>query len=497
MIIGCVTEPQYYQHDTKSFRINDQTPGNISNAISAVKSDIPSHYTGYYLLHDPIEALVARASLMSEAEHTIDIQYYIYKNDFTGSLLFEEAKKAADRGVRVRILLDDFGSFGIDDALIGLDQHPNIEVRLFNAFQRDRSLIGQLIFGFGSTTRRMHNKALIVDNQLSIIGGRNIGDEYFGANPDIVFEDLDVLLTNPATDEVSRSFDEFWNNVRSKPAHRLIRQSPVDHELIVKSRSFRHGFQIPNGKEYVKAVSQRLHLMQDRAGDIPFFWTESEVKFDSPTKVKKPRDRYDLMWSTSLQPVIDQLQKSLVIVTPYFVPGDAGVEFFRKLRAKGIEVTIITNSLESTDVPIVHSGYAPYRNELLDMGVVLYEVDGREKQKLEKDSLRSWFASRSSLHAKLFVFDDQTAFIGSPNFDPRSFYENTEIGVSLHSNDLAQVLDNALSDLVSEDAFRVMKVDNSLVWIKGDEVFHHEPGASWFKRTSNYLMRFLPVESQL
>ncbi|GAL33942.1 cardiolipin synthetase [Vibrio maritimus] len=168
--IAYLTEPQYYQHDTESFKINKHTPGNIGNSILEVKGDAPSHLTGYYLLHDPIEALIARASLMSEAEHTIDIQYYIYKSDFTGNLLFKEAKKAANRGVRVRILLDDFGSFGIDDVLITLDQHPNIEVRLFNAFQRNRSVISQLAFGFGSTTRRMHNKALIVDNQLSIIG---------------------------------------------------------------------------------------------------------------------------------------------------------------------------------------------------------------------------------------------------------------------------------------------------------------------------------------
>ncbi|GAL33941.1 cardiolipin synthetase [Vibrio maritimus] len=203
------------------------------------------------------------------------------------------------------------------------------------------------------------------------------------------------MLTNPATNDVSKSFDEFWNNVRSKPAHRLIRQSPIDHALFVNSSPLRDGFYIPNGKEYVKAVNQQLQSTQDKVNDLPFSWTESQVKFDSPTKVKKPRDRHDLRWSTELQPIIDQLQKSLVIVSPYFVPGKAGVEFFKTLRARNIEVTVITNSLESTDVPIAHSGYAPYREALLDMGVALYEVDGREKQKLEKDSLRSWFASRS------------------------------------------------------------------------------------------------------
>ncbi|WP_234495683.1 phospholipase D-like domain-containing protein [Vibrio maritimus] len=496
--LGCVTKPQHYHHTSGSIRVNKQAESDIASVIKMARRSQPSEQSGFRLLNDPVDALVTRAALISRAEHSVDIQYYIYKNDFSGALLLDEAKKAAERGVRVRILLDDFGSFGIDDVLITLDQHPNIEVRLFNAFRRNRTLIGQLTFGLGHTTRRMHNKALIIDNQVAIVGGRNIGDEYFGANPDIVFEDIDVLLTNPATNQISTSFDEFWNHERAKPASSLIRKVPLDKDIIAKTRSLKSASKIPETKNYIEAVSQKLADAKRDREELQLSWAFSEVKYDSPSKVTVARDRYDLMWSSQVSHMVDELEHQLTIVTPYFVPSKKGMNFFADLRRRGIQVTVITNSLKSTDVAIVHSGYSKYRKQLLDMGVTLYEIDGREKQKLDKDSLNAWFASRSSLHAKLFIFDQNTVFIGSPNFDPRSFYENTEIGVSIHSPELAIELNQALEDVVTVNAFRVtVDAHGGLMWTKGEERFDKEPGASWWKRTSNYLMRFLPVESQL
>nr|WP_086940397.1 phospholipase D family protein [Thaumasiovibrio occultus] len=495
--LSCST-PQQTEHSETEHHIAASTPGKIRDSIESLRPENAADLSGFYLLPDPINALVARAGIMRKAEHSIDVQYYIYRDDLTGQLLAGEMLYAAERGVKVRILIDDLGSYGIDTALMYLNAHPNIDIRLFNAFSRRHSMASQLVFGVGETSRRMHNKALIVDNQLSIVGGRNIGDEYFGANPNVVFDDLDVILTNPVTNDVSGMFDQYWNSPRAINLTDVLKQSVTEQELRAQYATLHEVYQEHAQHPYVKAITESAIFANAGVDAIPLSWAPAVLKADSAEKVEVSRDRHELMLASQLAPLVDSLNEQLLLISPYFVPGKEGVAFFQMLRDKGVDVTILTNSLESNDVSIVHSGYAKYRRELLEMGVKLYEIDGRSSEPVEKERLPDWFASRSSLHAKFFVFDNTATFIGSFNFDPRSFFENTEIGVTLYSPELAAQLTTEVQRMLDNYTFQVtLDENNDLRWQKGDEVFDTEPGAGWFKRTSNYLMRWLPVESQL
>ncbi len=487
------------EHTIKQYKVASTLPSSLLNTTTLIRpAEIPQSESGFVLLADPIDALVARASLMRKAEHTLDVQYYIYRNDLSGQILANEMLLAADRGVTVRLLLDDLGSYGNDDYLLVLSAHPNINIRLFNAFSRSRTMIGQLFTGFGKKTRRMHNKALIADNQFSILGGRNIGNEYFGANPDILFDDLDVLLSNPVTDDVSDLFDEFWNSPKARNvSEKMPKQYTGKHLNNVRGQLEQYLLQ-QSDSAYAKAVNSSLWVNANGLSEIPFNWAYTQLKADNAIKLSASRDEYDLMLAPQLEPLIHSLSERFIMVSPYFVPGEDGLKFFQSLRDKGIEVIVITNSLAANDVPIVHSGYAKYRNDLLEMGVIIHEADGRTIEKRKKNKFPDWFASHSSLHAKFFIFDDTTTFIGSFNFDPRSYYENTEVGVSIYSQSLSTDLAEEVLAILPTHTFEVsLDEKGNLQWKIGDETFDVEPGTSWFKRTANRFMGLLPVESEL
>ncbi|WP_087017255.1 phospholipase D family protein [Thaumasiovibrio subtropicus] len=497
-LLGCSNSTPS-EHPTKTEHIPKSTPSYLKQVTASLRTDhIANAKSGFFLLADPIDALVARAGLMRKAEHTLDVQYYIYKDDLAGQILAYEMLLAADRGVRVRLLLDDLGSYGNDKGIFALNAHPNIEIRLFNAFSRSRTMPGQLLTGFGEKTRRMHNKALIADNQFSIIGGRNIGNEYFGANPDILFDDLDVLLTNPVTDDVSGMFDEFWNSRKARDASEKI-DLEMDEAMLKSLRdSLERGLHLHADSDYAQAIANSTLVNENGLSDVQFDWAIAVLKADNAEKIAASRDEYALMLAPQMLPLVDGLSERFIMVSPYFVPGDDGVEFFRVLRQRDVEVIIITNSLASNDVAIVHSGYAKYRRDLLEMGVKLYEVDGRDIEKTKRSTIPDWFASRSSLHAKFFIFDDTATFIGSFNFDPRSYYENTEVGVAIYSNTLSVELADELLKILPLHTFEVsLNEDNKLQWQVGEEVFNTEPGTGWFKRTLNVMMGWLPVESEL
>ncbi|WP_221274572.1 phospholipase D-like domain-containing protein [Thaumasiovibrio subtropicus] len=490
-------EPLQAHHAVTSYCIPTDKAGKLRDAVQKQRGNQADSLTGHCLLHDPFDALAARIALIRNAEFTIDLQYYIYRNDTVGKLLAAELIKAAERGVRVRALIDDFGSQGLDDSIIHLHAHPNIEVRLFNAFCRKQNLYTQLLFGFGNTSRRMHNKSLTADNQVSIIGGRNIGDEYFGANPNVVFDDLDVLVTNPAADDISTAFDSFWNSSRAMAICDVIKEAGSHAALMAKFTAYQQLLDLENHNSFLRTFFRNPFLAVNDFSQLSFHWANAEVKADDVYKVSLPRCREDVMLSAQLMPLIESIEQQLVIVSPYFVPGEQGVAFFEHLTEKGIEVIIVTNSLASNDVPIVHAGYAKYRKALLKAGVNLYEIDGSVTNEKLRKSLPKWFASRSSLHAKFFVFDQAATFIGSFNFDPRSFFENTEIGVTLHCPALAIDTTDKLVAALRNGAFKLSIEKGSLSWRRGQQTCTKEPHTSWIKRVSNRLMGYLPIESQL
>ena len=392
---------------------------------------------GFLLLKNGLDAFVARAILTHHAERSIDLQYYLYHSDLVGYLFMDLLVKAAERGVRVRLLIDDMDLEGRDASLIALDSHPNIELRVFNPFDRDLGRIPQYVSGFGSVTRRMHNKSFTVDNQVTVVGGRNIGNEYFDADPTLEFADLDVLAIGGVVMDVSRSFDLYWNSELSYPATTIIDERPTEEDIKGMFKRLEEYAEQHKDSDYMNALQGSDLANKMRAKKVEYIYGNAVVVYDLPEKISSDRNATELHLMTQLEPYFEGIKNELIIFSPYFVPGKEGVEFFKMLADKGVRVKILTNSLASNDVSVVHAGYSKYRKALLRAGVELYEMDKKLTRKQRKEKKGVGGSSKASLHAKSFVLDREKVFIGSLNLDPRSFYENSEIGVIIKSAEMA------------------------------------------------------------
>ena len=462
--------------------------------------------SGFYLLDNGLDAFVARAALILAAEKSIDMQYYLYHPDLVGGLLADLLLQAADRGVRVRLLLDDMGLEGRDINLVTFSQHPNISVRIFNPFVRGSSRVTQLITRFGSVTRRMHNKSLTTDNQATIVGGRNIGNEYFSADPELAFGDMDVLAIGSVVDDISQSFDAYWNNPLSYPVE-LVSSQEADPEALGRARPLLEAYtNQPEAQQYIQALDASKFGRELKKDVVPFSWGKAVAVYDDPDKISADLDAKELHLATQLGPLINGLSSEFLMMSAYFVPGKEGVAFFEKLRSQGVKVRILTNSLASTDVAVVHCGYAKYRKDLLRAGVELYEVaidalpaGGRKQQVFGG-------ASKASLHAKSYIFDRQKLFIGSFNFDPRSADQNTELGIVFESPELGHKIGKNFDERKNKKVYQLRLVPDNyggddVEWVRkeaGREVVYRvEPDTSFLKRLMVSLMAFLPIESQL
>ncbi|MCG8688268.1 MAG: phospholipase D family protein, partial [Desulfobacterales bacterium] len=393
--------------------------------------------SGFHILDDGLDAFVARVVLARSAQRSLDIQYYLYHDDLIGRLFTEELFKAADRGVRVRLLVDDMDLKGRDIGATAIDSHPNIEVRIFNPFSRDVGRITQLITRLGSVTRRMHNKSFTADNQVSILGGRNIGNTYFNADPDLAFADLDVMCIGPVVEDVSDSFDLYWNSELSYPASVLAKETVTKEQYSQGRKELATFVALQSHSLYMKSLTQSNLAEKLRNNKVDYAWGDAQIVYDLPEKITAPTDHTEYHLVPQLTPYLEGVEKELIILSPYFVPGKAGSAFLIDLVKKGIKVKILTNSLASTDVSIVHAGYARYRERLLKGGVELYEVN-KKADSSKKTTFKG--SSKASLHAKSFIFDRKYIFIGSLNLDPRSFIQNTEIGVLFSSKDIGEQL---------------------------------------------------------
>ncbi len=463
--------------------------------------------SAFLLLDKGLDAFVARAVLARLAERSIDTQYYMIHGDHVGTLFVHELWKAAERGVHVRILLDDIDEGRRDMDIALFDAHPNIEVRIFNPFGRNVGRIWQYATGFGRQTRRAHNKSFTVDGQATILGGRNIGDEYFSRDPELEFQDLDVLGLGPVAAEVSRSFDDYWNSALSYPISSLVEGGPEEGEL----EGLRHRLEEKYARMNDSAYLHRLEnstLAQDISGRrVHWSWARARVIADPPEKLLHEVGDTRFQMLGELKPWFSSARKEVIILSPYFVPGKAGVEFLRQLRDRGVEVKILTNSLASTDVSIVHAGYVRYRKALLRAGVDLRELNklttADERKALKQERIGS---SKSSLHAKAFVVDRKLLFIGSLNLDPRSVSQNTEIGVLIQSPALAREVAREYDRQIDAAAFRLelKRLDDGreqLLWhgyVDGrPRTWTTEPMTSFWRRLGIGLMRWLPIESQI
>lgn len=479
---------------------------------TAFAAHIPPGESGFHLLHAGRAALAARLALAERAVHSLDVQYYLFHTDTSGKLVTAALLAAAERGVRVRILVDDIDSLDKDVRLATLDRHPNIEVRLFNPFRtRSTNLLvkaWQALRDHVRLNRRMHNKAFIADNQLAITGGRNIGDEYFEAHQGLDFVDLDVLAGGAIVDDLSRSFDAYWRDEAAVPASAL----PVAPDDARLQRATRRLDQLRSehaASEAGRALAAADPLPDLLAGRIPLHIAPADLIVDPPTKAREPDKPTARLLIGQLAGLwIDPRQRAL-IVSPYFVPGPMGMAYFRYWHHQGVQIDILTNAYSASDVPVVHAGYANYRIPLLQTGVSLYELKpmaepiGGRLRDLGSSS------SRASLHAKTFVFDDLHVFIGSFNFDPRSARLNTELGIVIHSPELAHEV-----TAIAEDAMRpersyqprlVESVDKpDEVRVQWHDTFQGEaritevePGTTPIQRGVLRVLQALPIEEHL
>jgi putative cardiolipin synthase len=504
LLAGCATLPENVNRP-ESFAYTDTGDTFIGKEFA---DEIAAHpgKSGFYLLGDGLDAFVARAVFAHLAERSIDVQYYLYHADLVGRLLTDQLLKAADRGVRVRLLVDDMDLEGRDFSIAAADSHPNLEVRIFNPFSRKTGRISQFVTRMGSVTRRMHNKSFTVDGQVTILGGRNIGNEYFEADPNLEFADLDVIAVGPAAREVSTAFDRYWNSELAYPVSALVDTPPTPEQVEEKSRQLRDFVAGQADSAYLQALRNSDLARKLRDDEVQFSWGDAVVVYDQPEKLLHDAGKTELHLAPQLRPFVEGVDKELILFSPYFVPGKAGTAFLTQLVERGVRVRILTNSLASNDVSIVHSGYAKYRKPLLRGGVELYEMNKRLTRERRKEKKGTGGSSKASLHAKSFVFDREHVFIGSLNLDPRALVHNTEIGVVLDSREIAEEMGDWFDKNIERLAFRLeLKRDEdgseSLLWhglVDGQpQTFAVEPYTGFWKRFGTGFLRLLPIESQL
>jgi len=508
VLSGCASLPTDVERTYSSRSDHDGEPSRIASRVAPYLRKHPGK-SGFWLLGNGLEAFAARVLLAEAADRTIDVQYYLYHNDVTGRILTHHLVRAADRGVRVRLLLDDMATKGIDTPLATLDAHPNIEVRIVNPYA-SRGFRGlETLARFDAITRRMHNKSFTVDNLMTVVGGRNIGDEYFGTHENVNFGDIDVLATGPAAGEVGKQFDLYWNSPLAYPIQ-FLADAPGDLERL---RSELKEFEDAHrDSPYARRVRESGLLRDFVAGTLDFQWGQALVFYDLPEKLTTdPEDRSTHMAPKVLPATLGALKRDLLIFSPYFVPGEHGVLILTDLERRGVQVRVLTNSLASTDVGLVHAGYAKYRKPLLRGGVEIYEfkpdVDTTRKGKFTK--LRG--SSGASLHAKTSVYDEEALFVGSANLDPRSGKLNTELGILFQSEPLARGLADWFDANKASIAYRVSldrshcseqeRCDGKLLWTDEAEraavVYVRDPQTGALMRFFVSLVSLLPIEGQL
>jgi putative cardiolipin synthase len=464
----------------------------------------------FYPLGPGPDALAVRMALARAAQKTLDLQYYSFVADTTGSALLGELIDAADRGVRVRLLIDDIHTEKQDKLWASLDAHPNIEVRLFNPFAHRSARWIDMTFDFGRLDRRMHNKQMEADNLVGVVGGRNIGDVYFSARPDIDFSDLDVMVAGPVVQAASKVFDQYWNSESAYPVAALLAEGKEAPEEL---RRFRKGIEasgdIARASPFVQELLDSGLARGIEVGHLPGYVGSARVIADQPDKIESDPNDPSTHAIPRLRALMEKAQTELLLISPYFVPDNDTGKWLAGIAARGVKVRVLTNSFAATDVSAVHAGYAPHRAALLRAGIELYELKPTANAELTRDRGRktSTFASsRATLHAKAYVVDRRLLFVGSPNLDPRSNRLNTEMGVVLDSPTLSAWLVEAVDRRLPDIAWHVsLRRDEdgreSLTWTTNERgkavTTDKEPGMSVWQHIGIDFLGLLPVEDEL
>jgi cardiolipin synthase C len=460
--------------------------------------------SGFRLLVSGQEAFLARAVLAQTAQHTLDLQYYSISRDATATILLHAAMRAAERGVRVRLLIDDLDTAGRDADLAALSAHPNVQVRVFNPFLRRGPFAIARLLDFmadgARLNRRMHNKLWIADNAAAVVGGRNLGDAYFNAHDENDFADLDVLATGPVVTQVSRSFDEYWNSESAVPIAAFVGDLPAAR-LELALAQMQSQVERFRDSEYARALRTTDFARLLSEGRLALVAGRASVLYDPPAKASDANGQANRIAQT-VRPRLEDARAEVLLVSPYFVPSERGIGVLCTLARRGVRVAVLTNSLASTDAPVVHAGYARHRPRLLQCGVELHELrPGTARSR----SGRTGLSSGGSLHAKAMVIDRTLVVVGSMNLDPRSRLSNTEVVVSIESVVLGGRLSALFEEATSLDqAFSVELVQPGdeqpvLAWIGREHDrpvrYTSEPLAGWWRHiVSGVLGSLIPEE---
>jgi putative cardiolipin synthase len=474
LISACVGLPRHVEK-TRSEALTDPDTTTLGRLMAA--EDPNKNLSGIRLLSSGEEALADLIALADHAERTLDIQYYIVQQDESGRLLLHHVLLAAERGVRVRLLVDDLNTAGEDRRLMHLGEHPNLEVRVFNPFPGGRFATWTRFVASATDIRRinhrMHNKLFVADDALAITGGRNIGDQYFTRDQRSNFIDLDVVAAGAIVPQLSASFDAFWNSKYAYPIASLA--SPVSAE--------------PSPLPLIDtAMAANVNWLAREldSRSVPLIWVPATVLADRPAKIaSETSPDEDVTIANDLSTLMRAAKQELIVISPYFVPGKDGMALFTQLVRQGVHIRILTNSLASTDSPLVDTGYARYRVQLLKLGVELSEV--RPKLGQKRARFHPFRSANASLHAKALVIDQKIVFIGSMNMDARSAHTNSELGLVIRSTEIARQVTSLLDDISADGSYKLQLVghSNSIEWSSG------EPGAeqTWYTDPETTLLQ--------
>jgi putative cardiolipin synthase len=496
LLAACRTLPADLPLEPPAQALAPAASGPLAELERAVRARVGDERSGFRLLDWNGDALRWRLALIDGATRSLDLQYYLWYGDASGSLLSEAVLRAADRGVRVRVLVDDLMSSGEEDLVsAAANAHPNVELRLFNPWRRRSG--GPLSRGLEFLARmdrlnsRMHNKLTVADNRVAICGGRNLGDHYFGLDHRYSFHDLDVLAVGPAARKLSEAFDVYWNAAPVAAAGTLAEGSSEQLEQLREEN-----------REWLEEAHELSGLPRG-----PQDWSEPLRALPAKLHAGTARPVYDLPGSDTIADgssragilqAIDGAREEILVENAYWIPNESSIAYLYELEERGVRVRFLTNSLASHDVPAVNGGYKKWRKPVLEAGVELYELrhDAAVKARQDTPPVESEFLG---LHAKTFVVDRKVAYVGSHNFDPRSHEINTELGLLVESPGLARALAQRIeADMQSDNSWRVeLDEDGKLFWKAGDLRVERQPARGGWQRFQDAIFGILPIENQL
>jgi putative cardiolipin synthase len=498
-VAACGTLPEH-RRPPKSYAIVQETEAISAELREMDKTGCGDQCSGYAVLNLGKEALQWRLALIDSAQKSIDIQYFIWhSDDAVGVLLLDRVIRAADRGVKVRLLLDDSQIADSRKKVAGLNLHPNLEVRGYNPFV-SKSIFGishlyEFIFHLDRLNQRMHNKLMVADNAIAIVGGRNIGNEYFGLNEDTNFRDMDLLAVGPIASDVSDGFDLYWNSKWSYHPEALIDEDAEEKDY----RWVR--------EHLAKAIDKNSEILSD-VGMAPGKWdalfshtkerlifSRGRVVYDYPPTDES--DGYRVM-APELEKYFQSVQKEILLVSPYFIPTKNDVDAARKLTDRGVKIRLLTNSLGSNNHTTAHACYEKYRKKMLNAGVDIYELraDAVDKDFYSTDPVRSkWLG----LHAKVMIFDRTILYVGTLNMDPRAIVHNTEMGVILESPELASQVESAFErDMLPKNSWHVeIDEQGKLRWKSSAGTRKTQPAKNVWQQCINWLTPVGLIEDQI